>query len=162
MRYILAGFNGSDSSTQAVLHAREMADHLGARLHVLTVVAVPAFGCDVFMDDIMEQRVSHGEQLIESLKTRLGKRATTHLILRVGNPALELLNHAVEYRVGRIVVGCRSRYFERWPASRVVRHVVAQAPCPVTVIGGSRPSRPWVSSSEPVSSGVRPNAAAAS
>jgi nucleotide-binding universal stress UspA family protein len=142
MRYILAGFNGSECSAQAVLHARDMANQAGARLHVLTVVTVPAFGFDVYMDDLMEERVTRCEQLMEALKARLGECPTAHLVLRVGDPALELVHHATEYGVGRIVVGCRNRYFGRWPASRIVRHVLAQAPCPVTIIGKPEADRP--------------------
>jgi nucleotide-binding universal stress UspA family protein len=143
MRYILAGFNGSDSSIQAVLYARDRANKAGARLLVLTVATFPAMGLDAYMDDVMEQQVSHCEQLIESLKRRLGSNETTQLILRIGNPALEIVKHAAEYRVGQIVIGCRRHWFGRWPVSRVVRQIVAGAPCGVTVIADQRSAQRW-------------------
>jgi nucleotide-binding universal stress UspA family protein len=141
MRYISAGFNGSECSMKAVLHARDMAEKTGARLHVLTIARFPRISSDLCMDDIMEQEISHCEQLIESLNMKLGTSERTHLLLRVGNPALEIANHAKEYGVGQIVVGCRRRWFGRWPASHVVRQIIARAPCAVTVIGNERAAR---------------------
>jgi nucleotide-binding universal stress UspA family protein len=141
MRYILAGFNGSDSSMQAVLHAREISNRTGARLHVLTIATFPAMGFDTHMDDIMAQQVSHCEWLIESLKSRLGSNETTRLILRVGDPALEIVKHAVEYGVGQIVIGSRRHWFGRWPVSGVVRRIVAGASCEVTVVKDQRARR---------------------
>jgi nucleotide-binding universal stress UspA family protein len=143
MRYILAGFNGSDSSMQAVLYARDRANKTAARLQVLTVAAFPAMGLDAYMDNIMEQQVSHCEQLIESLKRRLGSNETTQLILRAGNPAFEIVKHAMEYGVGQIVVGSRRHWFGRLPVSHVVRQIVAGAPCVVTVVKDRRGARRW-------------------
>jgi nucleotide-binding universal stress UspA family protein len=141
MRYISAGFNGSECSMKAVLHARDMAERTGARLHVLTIASFPRVSCDLCMDNIMEQEISHCEQLIESLNTKLGTSERMQLLLRVGNPALEIANHAKEYGVGQIVIGCRRQWFERWPASHVARQIIALAPCAVIVIGNARPAR---------------------
>jgi nucleotide-binding universal stress UspA family protein len=134
MQYILAGFSGSESSIQAVLYARDMAKKIGARLHVLIVSTFPAPSSDVYMNDIVDQHVSHCEQLIESLKLRMGASETTRLIVRVGSPAHEIVNHATDYGIGQIVVGCRRQWFKRWPVSHIVRQIMACAPCAVTVI----------------------------
>jgi nucleotide-binding universal stress UspA family protein len=142
MRYILAAYNGSDHSLRAVNHAVEMADKTGARLHVLSVATIPAVGSDVYMDDIMRQNLSHCEQLVESLKVKLGASGTTQMMVRIGDPVFEIVRHAVEYGVGQIVVGCRRHWFDRWPASRIVRQIVARAPCKVIVIGNEAATRP--------------------
>jgi nucleotide-binding universal stress UspA family protein len=144
MRYILAGFNGSDASLQAVLHAREISNKTGARLQVMTVATFPAMGLDTCMDAIMEEQVSHCEQLIESLKRRLGSNETTQLILRVGDPVVELIDQAREYGVAQIVLGARRHWFGRWPVSRIVLQIVATAPCEVTVIKDRSGARQYV------------------
>jgi nucleotide-binding universal stress UspA family protein len=144
MRYILAGFNGSDSSFQAVLHAKDISNKTGARLQVLTVAAFPAMGLDAYMNTLMGEQVSHCEQLIESLKCRLGSNETTQLILRVGDPVVEIIEQAKEFGVARIVVGARRHWFGRWPVSRVVRLIVAAAPCEVTVVTDPRSAQRYV------------------
>jgi nucleotide-binding universal stress UspA family protein len=139
MRCVLVGFNGSDCALAAVLRARDIALERAARLHILSVATVPAFGFDACMDDVMEQQIAHCEAALQSLKARLPEtRDMIRLSLRIGDPWRVVVGYAAEYGAGEIVVGCRRQWFQRWPASRVVRRIVAHAPCAVTVVMNQR------------------------
>lgn len=140
MRYILAGFNGSSCSLNAVLHANEMANQSGARLHVLTVATFPTVGFEVCVDDLVEQHLSHCEVLIAALKPRLDS-PDARVTLSIGHPAAEIVRYAREFGIDHIVVGCRGQWFGRWPSSATVRQVLAQAPCRVTVLNESIPAQ---------------------
>ena len=139
MGCVLVGFNGSDCALAAVLRARDIALERAARLHILTAVTVPAFGLDACMDDVMEQQIAHCDAALQSLKARLPEtRDMIRLSLRIGDPWRVVVDYAAEYGAGEIVVGCRGQWFRRWPASRVVRRIVAHAPCAVTVVMNQR------------------------
>jgi nucleotide-binding universal stress UspA family protein len=87
------------------------------------------------MNEIMEQRIAHWEDALHSLKARLpDAQDTIRLSLRTGDPWREIVDYADEHRAGEIVVGCRRYWLGRWPASHVVRRVVAHARCAVTVV----------------------------
>ncbi|SOE88625.1 Nucleotide-binding universal stress protein, UspA family [Caballeronia arationis] len=135
MRCIVVAYNGSECALGAALFAKDMAQQRGARLHILTVARVPSVGFDACMNEIMEQRIAHWEEALRALKARLpDTQDTIRLSLRTGDPWREIVDYAAEHCAGEIVVGCRRYWLGRWPASHVVRRVVAHARCAVTVV----------------------------
>jgi nucleotide-binding universal stress UspA family protein len=146
MRYVLAAFDGSAPSRQAASVARRLASACGARLHLLTVAAAVPLAPDSGVDALVEQQLQRCETSLHTLRRALGAESTERtpidarwmiqVALRTGSgtAADEILRYAEEFGVGRIVVGCRWKWFGRWPASRTVRALLARAPCAVTVV----------------------------
>ncbi|WP_118181235.1 universal stress protein [Paraburkholderia phosphatilytica] len=144
MRYVLAAFDGSAPSRQAASVAQRLAASCGARLHLLTVAACPPHAPDSGVDALAEQQLQRCEISLHTLRralisqftecTPIDARWMIQVALRTGTAADEIVRYAEEFCVGRIVVGCRWRWFGRWPASRTVRALLARAPCAVTVV----------------------------
>jgi nucleotide-binding universal stress UspA family protein len=140
MRYVLAGYDGSAGSSQAVSFARTLAEQYGARLHILTVARLPLAGMDTGYDDLVEQQIRHGEHLLDALGRELtGCSHGVHLSIRMGKPACQLAEYAVEYGVDHVVVGdTRSILPGWWSTGERIRHLLRGTPCQVTVVERAR------------------------
>jgi len=136
IRKILLGFDGSDSATEALDFAADLAGTFAAELHVLAVARPPEFGDDVETRAVVENSRRHYEQVLRSARTKLAQqRCKTHFQVVVGHPAEQLVRYAEANGIDHIVVGHRGHtVFERWLIGSVARQVIAYAHCAVTVV----------------------------
>jgi nucleotide-binding universal stress UspA family protein len=136
MKYVLAVYDGSEVSYSSVLLAAEVASRNGVRLHVLSVVSLPAVGLDIATDSAIAASVDSRQYLLESLKADLAARGQyVQLALKIGNPVDEIVRYATEFNVGQIVIGCAFKsLFDRWSARAILHRLVRLAPCPVTLV----------------------------
>ena len=112
---ILVGFDGSEASKRAVERAAGLAEKLGARLRIVTVVPPPT----VFLGELLLPEVIPAEDVVKAVREGLEKLAREvrerHTGLTVetdvveGDPAEGLLEAAREAGCGLIVVGRRGR-----------------------------------------------------
>lgn len=133
MRALLLAYDGSDAARLAASFAIEMADHYHARLHVLCVAGERDLGLEIDTESLVDQEMTHCEDLLADLNLGAIENATAGLA--VGNAAEEIIRYAREYGIDHIVVGHRGHgLLDRWMIGSVARHVVAFAPCAVTVV----------------------------
>jgi nucleotide-binding universal stress UspA family protein len=136
MRYVLAGFNGSERSRVAVLQAQEIAPRFGGRLHVLMVTRLPSAGIDVAVDDdIVEEVISHATDQLGILRDQLHRGGFPQFALRFGEPALEIARYAIEFGVRDVFLGQTRRMVPRvmstgWRVGRLL----AGTDCRVTIV----------------------------
>jgi len=133
---ILVGYDGSDSSNDALELAADLASHYVAELHVLAVARPPEFGDEVETRAVTEQSQHHLNKVLSQARSRLvTNKAKQHFHVLVGHPAEQIVRYAEEHAIDHIVVGRRGHtVFERWLIGSVARQVVAYARCAVTVV----------------------------
>jgi nucleotide-binding universal stress UspA family protein len=133
---ILVGVDGSETSLRAAAYAAGLARRQGAKLIVLFVRTAPATSmvvpeAAVAMDQTHDELAEELRQLLDENAPRLGLHA--ELVVRAGNPYVELLRVAEERKVDAIVVGASTQAGHRLVgslAAKLVRH----AAWPVTVV----------------------------
>jgi nucleotide-binding universal stress UspA family protein len=133
---VLVGYDGSESANRAFAWAHDLAEKMGAELHVLAVSRPPDFGTEVETEAIMETSRNHYARVLQALKAKQRVDAKPmKLEVAVGHPAEQIVLYAEKTGVDLIVVGHRGRsLFERLLLGSVARQVVAHAHCAVTVV----------------------------
>lgn len=136
---ILLGYDGSESSDQALTFATGLAHKFGAEVHVLAVARPPEIGDDVETLAVVENSRHRYEKLLHKVRARLAdEKIPAQLHVLVGHPAEQLVRYAEEHDVDHIIVGHRGHtMFERWLIGSVARQVIAYAHCAVTVVRSS-------------------------
>lgn len=135
MRYLLAGFDGSERSRMAVVHAAAIADSSCARLHVLMVAGLPSAGLDVAIaDDIVEACLAGATGQLAALRSRMALK-TAQYAFRIGEPAQEIARYALEYEVRHVVLGQPRPAVPRVMSTAWrVRRLLAQTGCDVMTV----------------------------
>jgi nucleotide-binding universal stress UspA family protein len=138
---INVGFNGSASSSEAVLWAAAEASSLGARLRVISCYRIPVMSTAGFGLTTSEGYTSILEETqgrLENLRRQIGRRYPTLDVttLATSDPAAAVLVDDV-LPDDLVVVGTTNRRgaAEFWLGS-TARHVVRHSPCPVAVVPG--------------------------
>ncbi|HLT48162.1 MAG TPA: universal stress protein [Rubricoccaceae bacterium] len=135
---VLAPVDFSEPAAEAARHARALADLYGARLDLLHVVDevllrpvyVPLLGG--FQVDEAEV-TARAEAQLKALADALGGEAAVHV--RVGHPALTIVDFAEAEGVGLVVIGSHGRSgLERLVLGSVAERVIRMAPCPVFTV----------------------------
>jgi nucleotide-binding universal stress UspA family protein len=130
VRKILAATDGSEAGTRSVAFAAELARRFGAALDVLTVVR----GSGEILMGFTHTSGKEADEAVERIGRVHLERSLTqvdlegipvHSAIRVGAPAVELEIYAENTKPDLLVIGGNGR---------VAQHVVAHAPCPVTVL----------------------------
>ena len=133
MRALLLAYDGSDTARLAASFAIEMATLYSAALHVLCVSGDRALGMGIDTESVVDQEFKHCEDVLSELD--LGGIEHTKSSVAIGSAAHEIIRYARENDIDHIVVGHRGHsLLDRWMIGSVSRHVVAFAPCAVTVI----------------------------
>ncbi|WP_456474776.1 universal stress protein [Candidatus Pyrohabitans sp.] len=146
MEKVLVAFDGSDSSVKALKMGVKLAEKFGAELYLVNVARLgdlydPQFLGTEFTE-VLESLKREGKEvtdlLIESGKkilkagSRLGGALVTKEIVKLGNPAEEIIKTAKEEGVDIIVLGPHSKRKSLIMGS-VGREVVELSPCSVLV-----------------------------
>ena len=135
MRYLLAGFDGSERSRIAVAKAAQIAGGSCARLHVLTVARLPSAGIDVPVDDeIVEQCIGAAAAQLVTLSSQLALKSARYAVI-VGEPAQEIARYALEFDVRHVVLGRpRSTVPRILSTAWRVKHLLAGTGCEVMIV----------------------------
>jgi nucleotide-binding universal stress UspA family protein len=139
---ILVATDLSALSRAAVAFGRRLAGQMHCPLHVLNVVESPwtrSAACAIPAPETIETlrraaRTFHQRELLESLTDGTGDGLRP--LVRVGDPATEIIRCATQLGDDLIVLGTRGRgAVGRRFLGSVARDVVTRAPCPTATIG---------------------------
>ncbi|MDO8735490.1 MAG: universal stress protein [Thermoleophilia bacterium] len=144
MKKILVPVDGSPSSKKAAELAIDTAAMTGSSIVVLRVIDVESYaGQWEFMRDKVEDELKRDANAIldEIEESASGRGVAVEKVIRYGDSSHEIIGYARENRdsVNSIMMGSAgrrgiARAFVGSTASRVVRQVGAEVPCPVTVV----------------------------
>ena len=108
---IVTGFDGSAHAERAVHKADELADRLGADLHIVMVAHITALGfpglASPYPVDLYAIEEDRLREEIASVVQEL--RVDPSVMMVRGNPALELTSYAEKHSADLLVVGSRGR-----------------------------------------------------
>ena len=138
-KHILVPTDLSEGAEQALAYACELARTVGAQIHLLNVVGIPALGVpelglsvtSAMIDDLVVDNQAAIDQLA---RTKCGSRAG-QVMVRAGN-ARDVINEtAKELGVDLIVMGTHGRRgISRALLGSVAETVVRSAPCAVLTV----------------------------
>jgi nucleotide-binding universal stress UspA family protein len=128
---ILVGFDGSDASKRALVHAAELVGR-GGNLEVINIIGSQPVSARV--GSLVEGQRQRQRKVLHEAQALLGEwevRMSPHRA--VGDPTSEIRAAAEESGVGVIVVG-RGRGLRRLIDGSVSARLVRRAPCDVLVV----------------------------
>ncbi|MHB8859567.1 MAG: universal stress protein [Thermoleophilia bacterium] len=144
MGKILVPVDGSESAKKAADAAIEMASLMGDEVVALRVIDVESYaGHWEFMRDQVEEELKRdaGEILDDVEKRAAAKGVKVEKIMRYGDASNEIISYVKKNKddIRSIMMGSAgrrgiARAFIGSTASRVVRQVGAEVPCPVTIV----------------------------
>jgi nucleotide-binding universal stress UspA family protein len=128
---MLVGFDGSDASKRALVHAAELVGR-GGNLDVINVIGAQPVSARV--GSLVDGERHRQQKVLHEAKTLLGEwevRMTPHRA--IGDPTSEIRAAAAQSGVGVIVVG-RGSGLRRLIDGSVSARLVRRAPCDVLVV----------------------------
>jgi len=158
IKSILAPTDFSTHSERAVRYACQLAERLGASLHLLHVLSeiLPA-GPDPLLMPVMpaeyyaDNEARAKETLDRLLDPAWGKPAAVVKVVRWGSPVETIVGYALDQRIDLITVATHGRTgLSHVLLGSVAERIVREAPCPVLTIRdrtGHRPAAAPVSPS---------------
>jgi nucleotide-binding universal stress UspA family protein len=135
---ILVATDFSECAEQALDYAVALADKLGAKIHLLNVIGVPAMGIPevglAVTSTLIESTVRTHTAELDKLATRRGS-AAIETVLRTGDARDLIIDVAREVAADLIVMGTHGRRgVRRALIGSIAESVVRTAPCPVLTI----------------------------
>ncbi len=139
---ILAPTDFSTHSERAVRYACQLAERLGAPLHLLHVLSdvVPA-GPDPLLMPVMPpqyytENEDHASAALEHLPDPAWEKPPSVIrAVRWGSPVDMIVSYAIEHRIGMIVIATHGRTgLSHVLLGSVAEHIIREAPCPVLCI----------------------------
>jgi len=128
---ILVGFDGSDASRRALLHAAELVGR-GGSLDVINVIGSQPVSARV--GSLVDGERHQQRRVLHEARTLLGEREVRMNPHRaIGDPTSEIRAAALESGAGVIVVG-RGSGLRRLIDGSVSARLVRRAPCDVLVV----------------------------
>ena len=108
----------------------------GSRVALVNIIKTAVLGIDVTTDEAGENL--HVARLVAlhawARELKLPEAQLTFTVLENSDPGAAIIEHAAHVRADHILMGARSHSMARRYLGSVSGHVVAQAPCSVTVI----------------------------
>ena len=142
-KHILVPMDFSDTSTRALEHAKMLAERFEASLELLHVVPNPFLattamlyvGMPLPQDFLNELELDARQRLGNALTAAERERFKARSVVKIGDPLIEIVEHARLEHVDLIVMGTHGRtgashFFLGSVAERVVR----TAACPVLTV----------------------------
>jgi nucleotide-binding universal stress UspA family protein len=150
IKSILAPTDFSTHSERAVRYACQLAERLGATLHLLHVLSeiLPAGPDPLLMPAMPAQYYKENEDRARETLGRLidpgwGKPCAVVTTVRWGSPVESIVAYAFENRIDLITIATHGRTgLSHVLLGSVAEHIVREAPCPVLTIRDSARSRP--------------------
>jgi nucleotide-binding universal stress UspA family protein len=128
---ILVGFDGSDASKRALVHAAELIGR-GGSLDVINVIGAQPVSARV--DSLLDGERKRQQKVLREAQTLLGEWEVRMTSLKaVGDPTSEIRAAAEESGASVIVVG-RGSGLRRLIDGSVSARLVRRAPCDVLVV----------------------------
>ncbi len=135
-KYILVGYDGSDTARRAFLFAIEMGRAFGSRVRVVSVLQVTEGGADATALMMADSGTRRATELLEELRTLApGTDAMVDLEMVHGSPGDALLTQVAQHGIDHVVIGHTERgALARWLLGSVSTDVLTRAHVPVTVV----------------------------
>lgn len=139
---ILVPVDFSECSEHALDYAVELADKLGAAVHVLSVIGIPSYGVPELGVGItatmMDNMIADNQAALDAL-ARPRKLDSKNMIIRAGDARDVILQTAEELGADLIVMGTHGRRgISRALLGSVAEMVVRTAPVPVLTVRGRK------------------------
>jgi universal stress protein A len=141
---ILVPTDLSEGAEAALDYACELATPLGATVHLLNVIGVPALGVPelgvALTSTVIDSLIADNQKAIDAIADRKRQQTTIgQVLLRTGD-ARDLINQtALELGADLIVMGTHGRRgVSRALLGSVAETVVRSAPCPVLTVRGKK------------------------
>jgi nucleotide-binding universal stress UspA family protein len=136
---ILIAYDGTREGRAGLLECADIAPLLGAEVHLLAVVRIPAgvFLAEGFVpEQLLDAEKRRTQEVIDegvNVLTERGYRATGHLAY--GEPVEEICRLARDLGVDLIVIGHRKQtsFASRWWKGSVGQSLLEQAPCCILI-----------------------------
>ena len=141
IKNILVPVDHSACSEQALDYACELATKLDAKVHLLTVIGIPAYGVPELgvgvTAPMIETMVVDNQRAVDTLaKTR---PAVSQALVRVGDARDVILQNIDELKADLVVMGTHGRRgLSRALLGSVAEMVVRTSPVPVLTVRGSK------------------------
>ena len=138
-KHILVPTDLSAESEQALAYACELAQTLGAKVHLVNVVGIPALGVPelgvALTAATIDQLVVDNQAALDDLaRTKCGALAG-QILVRSGDATVVINQTAAEVGADLIVMGTHGRRgLSRALLGSVAEHVVRTAPCAVLTV----------------------------
>jgi len=139
---VLVPVDFSECSEHALDYAVELADKLGASIHVLSVIGIPSYGVPELGVGItatmMDNMIADNQAALDAL-ARPRKLDSKNMIIRAGDARDVILQTAEELGADLIVMGTHGRRgISRALLGSVAEMVVRTAPVPVLTVRGRK------------------------
>jgi nucleotide-binding universal stress UspA family protein len=142
IKTLLVPTDFSEPSAAALAYARDLADALGASIHVLHVIPDPAaqpWAEEAYAGSLPAIRAELQSQaqrgLAEAVPAADRKKYRARLVVAVGVPFTRIIEYATENAIDLIVMGTHGRgALAHAILGSVAERVVRLAPCPVLTV----------------------------
>jgi universal stress protein A len=138
-KHILVPTDLSEGAEQALGYACELARTLGAQVHLLNVVAIPAIGVPelgvALTGTIIDQLVTENQGALDRLAQTKCTAQLGQVLIKAGDPRDMINQTAQELGIDLIVMSTHGRRgFSRALLGSVAETVVRSAPCAVLTV----------------------------
>lgn len=138
---ILVPTDFSACSEQALDYAIEMADKLGAKVHLLSVVGIPSYGVPELgvglTATMMDNMITDTQRALDQLKR--DRKSVAQTLVRAGDARDVILQTAEELPADLIVMGTHGRRgISRALLGSVAEMIVRTSPVPVLTVRGKK------------------------
>ena len=132
---ILVGYDGSQTSENALEMGLSIASALDSKVEVLSVVQPPEPATSVELHAVIDSAKQHYEKALSRVADAAngnGIKIETNIV--VGHPAEQIIKRAEQSHADLIVLGRRGiSKFEKLVMGSISERVLTYAPCPVLV-----------------------------
>jgi nucleotide-binding universal stress UspA family protein len=138
---ILVPTDFSPCSEQALDYAIEMADKLGAKVHLLSVIGIPSYGVPELgvglTATMMDNMITDTQRALDQL--RRDRKSVSQALVRAGDARDVILQTAEELPADLIVMGTHGRRgISRALLGSVAEMIVRTSPVPVLTVRGKK------------------------
>ncbi|NKE36162.1 universal stress protein [Natronococcus sp. JC468] len=136
---VLIATDGSDEAEGCIEHGLDVAEAVGARVHVLYVVETKAnYILTVGLtDDELRSYREYGEEVVSEVVDRISERGLSgEGAIRTGRPAEEIVDYAAENDADLVVMGKQGHGAVERHLGSTSEKVIRMIDAPVTVVAG--------------------------
>jgi nucleotide-binding universal stress UspA family protein len=138
-KHILVPTDLSEGAEQALDYACELARTLGAQIHLLNVISIPALGVPelglALTSTMIDQLVMDNQEAIDRLARTKCTAQVGHVLVKTGDARDTINQTASELGIDLIVMGTHGRRgISRALLGSVAETVVRSAPCAVLTV----------------------------